>query len=153
MLERGLNADSVSVLLLPASMSLLPQTLPGPQGLHCHLVPSVLEPGVFFTPISSKPLSILTLSFCSPCRYIYPSSIHLPSAPHPPPNPSAIHPSFSHPFTCIHLSSLYQSTPLSLTHLSALPSIHPFLRPSTLFIRHPSISIYTPTTSPIYPSI
>lgn len=33
-LERGLNVDSVSVLLPPASMSLLTKTLPGPQGLH-----------------------------------------------------------------------------------------------------------------------
>ena len=109
----------------------------------CHLAPFVLEPGVFLTPISSKPLSVLTLSFCSPCRYIYPSSIHPPSAPHPSPDPSAIHPSFSHPFT--YSSTIHLSIHPSIPHTSIRPSIHPSISSSIQFIHPSSIHIHLHT--------
>ena len=96
----------------------------------CSRVQFVSEPGAVYTPIYSKPLSILTLSLFSPCSCIYPSSIHPPSAIHPSSTPlSAIHSPVHHP----------PFLPSFLTHPSTHPSVHLIIHPVYSSTIHPSI--------------
>lgn len=155
----GSSLSSVSTHLC----ELAPATSLALRTSTCPLGPFVSEPGAVCIPMSSKPLSMLTLSlvpvgastrhpFTHHQQCIHPLLTHL-SAIHSPVHQSSILPSFI-PHTSVHSSTMHLT--IHFIHPSSIQFIHPSIHhpshhPSSLFIHHPSThpSIHHPF---IYPS-